>query len=77
MVARLTATWLLKKSLTASSLGDVPGGVVANANWAKDLTLMLMMASISSVLSPALAARYFKASVEYTRDAASLGAAAM
>ena len=50
---------------------------MAKVNWAKDLTLLLTMTSISSALSPAFAARYFKASVGYTRDAASLGAAAI
>ena len=77
IVARLTATLSAKKSLMASSLGEVPGGLIAKANWARDRTLLSMMASTSSVLKPALVPLCLSASVLYTRDAASFGGAAI
>jgi hypothetical protein len=76
IVASVTPTWPVK-SLVASSLGDVPGGNIAKSNCANDFTLLFTIASISSWLSPALAARCLNASVEYTKEAASLGAAAI
>ena len=71
MVANVTPTCPAKNSLIASSEGAVPGGEMAKASCAKDLTLLLTIASTSSWLSPALIARCFRASVEYTSDAAS------
>ena len=77
IVAKFTSTLSAKNSLMESSLGDVPGGLIANANWARDLTLLSMIASTSSVLKPALAPLCLRASVLYTKDAASFGGAAI
>ena len=71
MVPKFTATFPLKKSLTSCSVGAEPGGEIANANWAIELTLLSMMASVSSVLRPAFSARSRRAAVECTSDAAS------
>ena len=54
IVAKFTATFPAKNSLMASSLGDVPGGLMAKASCARDLTLLSMIASTSSALKPAL-----------------------
>ena len=77
IVARFTATLSAKNSLMASSLGEVPGGLIANANWARDRTLLSMIAPTSSALKPALVPLCLSASVEYTKDAASFGGAAI
>jgi hypothetical protein len=48
-------------------LGAVPGGEITNANWARDLTLLLTIASSTSpVLSRALAAWWLSACVVHT-----------
>ena len=53
------------------------GGATAKAICAIEVTLLSMMVSVSSLLSPAFAARSRSAAVEWTRELASLFGSAM